>query len=152
MTLPPIVTVTDVQDQLLCDFPEEILSKVEIYTFASAANHFSRPTSKDLEFPFLRTTNTAPFGCVEHFANEGDFVSQFGVIGNAPTPPADLAPGSPIPVLNGHFGGRIFLRRGHTGHLFNAHYVNPADSILDDPEVRRHSNLIKYLDGGSVAK
>jgi hypothetical protein len=140
-------------DQLLCDFPEEILSKVEIYTFASAANHFSRPTSKGLDFPFLRSTiATEPFGRVEHFANEGDFVAQFGVIGNSPTLPTDITPGGPIPILNGQFGGRIFVRKNHTGHLFNSHYLLPGDSILDDPAVRRNSKLMSYLGGKGVAK
>lgn len=31
------------EDQLLCDFPADTLAKLEIYTFASAANHLSRP-------------------------------------------------------------------------------------------------------------
>ncbi|RSH88092.1 uncharacterized protein EHS24_000619 [Apiotrichum porosum] len=69
-------------DQLLCDFPDDVLAKVEVYTFASAANHFSRPSPTRLE-----SAQSMPFAHVEHFANNGDFVSQFGVLSKAPQPP-----------------------------------------------------------------
>lgn len=58
-------TVADTsQDQLLTDFADDLdkLKKVEIYTFASAANHFSG----------------GPFGRIEHFVNTLDFVSRIG--------------------------------------------------------------------------
>lgn len=57
------------QDQLLADFPIERLAKLEVYTFASAANHFSAPAIGKREAPFAR---------VEHFANENDFVARIG--------------------------------------------------------------------------
>lgn len=52
-------------DQLLDDFPHSQLKGIEIYAFASAANHFSAPGS-------------AVFNRIEHFANERDFVAQIG--------------------------------------------------------------------------
>lgn len=58
-------TVADIaQDQLLTDFADDLdkLKRVEIYTFASAANHFSG----------------GPFGRIEHFVNTLDFVSRIG--------------------------------------------------------------------------
>lgn len=70
---PPSLTPLTYQDQLLCDFPASSLSKVEIYTFAAAANHFSNPQWET-------------FGAIEHFANENDLVSRFGVIGVSPPP------------------------------------------------------------------
>lgn len=190
-------------DMLLTDVPQDLLSRVEVYTFASAANHFSRPAA-DASGKFQS------FAHVEHFANEHDFVAQFGVLGYAPLPGAALGPGddpndpvfdpcTPItpgwnkddpdhehddkdvhvaydpsklslkeklkradpffeartegePFANaiGDFGGRIFLRRGHSGHLMGDHYINPSDSILDDPFVRKHSQIVTYLDGKNV--
>ncbi|CEH17682.1 heat shock protein 70 [Ceraceosorus bombacis] len=47
-------------DQLLSDFDRTTLSKLEIYTFAAAANHFPNPLQGD----------TGAFGHLEHFANE----------------------------------------------------------------------------------
>lgn len=54
-------------DQLLDDFPHSQLAKLEIYTFASAANHFSAPGS-------------AVFNRIEHFVNERDFVARIGAM------------------------------------------------------------------------
>lgn len=54
---------------MLADFSEDQLGKVEIYTFASAANHFSVPTTLHEKGPFAR---------VEHFVNTGDYVSRIG--------------------------------------------------------------------------
>jgi hypothetical protein len=65
----PIIRSQTPQDQLLADFTPERLSKLEVYTFASAANHFSAPLTGKCEAPFSR---------VEHFANENDFVSRIG--------------------------------------------------------------------------
>jgi hypothetical protein len=133
------------QDQLLCDFSEELLSKVEVYTFGSAANHFSRPSATAYDTPI-----SLPFARVEHFANEDDFVAQFGVLGNAPDAPSGNNDGV-VPVLQGTFGGRIFKRRKTAGHLLLAHYLYESDSILNDPIVQEHSTLATYLGGSSVA-
>lgn len=59
----------DSQDQLLSDFSSAELRKVEFYTFASAANHFSVPDGDD---------GKPTFGRVEHFANTLDFVARIG--------------------------------------------------------------------------
>jgi hypothetical protein len=73
-------------DMLLTDVPAELLARVEVYTFASAANHFSRPAS-------AADGRGQTFAHVEHFANENDFVAQFGVLGYAPAPGAEMADG-----------------------------------------------------------
>ncbi|WWC88252.1 uncharacterized protein L201_003159 [Kwoniella dendrophila CBS 6074] len=123
-------------DQLLSDFSHDQLKKVEIYTFASAANHFSIP----------ETGSGPAFGNVEHFVNERDYVSDIGVLAFAPPPPANLATNSPnVPTLSGRFAGRIFKRLKATGHLLVTHYLPPGNSILDDPAVVRHSKLASYL-------
>lgn len=204
-------------DMLLTDVPFELLSRVEIYTFAAAANHFSRPAASP-------DGRCQAFAHVEHFANEKDFVAQFGVMGYAPAPGEELGPnddpndprfapctpitpvasapwehddegehegegegegggikqhnyphvldpskltlkekldlarpvfeqwqpGDPLPNAIGDFGGRVFLRLNHAGHLFADHYIYPGDSILDDPFVRKHSQLVTYMDGKNV--
>lgn len=201
-------------DMLLTDVPQELLARVEVYTFASAANHFSRPAAA----PDGRGQT---FAHVEHFANEYDFVAQFGVLGYAPAPGSEIGAGDdpddplwmpctpvtpitptgapwgngerdeesggedrdapPAPIIAydpsklslkeklaravpvfarwsggelpnaiGDFGGRVFLRRYHSGHLLTSHYINPDDSILDDPFVRAQSQLVTYLDGQNV--
>ncbi|WWC71171.1 uncharacterized protein I206_105124 [Kwoniella pini CBS 10737] len=123
-------------DQLLADFSYAQLKKVEIYTFASAANHFSIPES-----------GVGPsFGCVEHFVNQWDYVSDIGLLAFAPDAPNDLPVNSDtVPQLSGRFAGRIFKRLRTTGHLLNTHYLSPNNSILDDPAVRKHSKLATYL-------
>ncbi|KAK4686596.1 hypothetical protein P7C73_g3538, partial [Tremellales sp. Uapishka_1] len=99
-------------DQLLSDFSADQLRKVEIYSFASAANHFSVPT-----------TESGPvFARVEHFVNTKDYVSIVGLLSFAPPCPASVVPGqTTVPAVNGRFGGRIFKRLGETGHLLLTH-------------------------------
>lgn len=158
-------------DQLLSDFPHDMLAKVEFYTFASAANHFSNPVSPPTsEAP----VSTPPFAHVEHFGNDGDFVACLGVLGTSlkvggvganeemaatkatldRAESAVLSRGkqSVIPRLKGSFGGRVFKRLHHTGHLLNAHYLNPRECILEDPVVRANSNLVTYLGGGNPVR
>lgn len=72
-------------DWLLAELPRDALRKLEIYTFASAANHFNNPTYK------MRATEgdkkkggpepcTKAIRYIEHYANTDDFVSQWGVL------------------------------------------------------------------------
>ncbi|WRT66772.1 uncharacterized protein IL334_003735 [Kwoniella shivajii] len=123
-------------DQLLADFSYQQLKKVEIYTFASAANHFSIP----------ETEHGPAFGCVEHFVNEKDYVSDIGLLAFTPQPPRGLEPNaSNVPRLSGRFAGRIFKRLNQTGHLLLTHYLAPGNSILDDPAVIAHSKFASYL-------
>lgn len=53
------IYMSQMADQLLADFPAVMLKRIEVYTFASAANHFSAPLNLD---------NEQPFAVVEHFA------------------------------------------------------------------------------------
>ncbi|RSH83791.1 hypothetical protein EHS25_005406 [Saitozyma podzolica] len=133
-------------DQLLTDFADDLdkLKKVEIYTFASAANHFSG----------------GPFARIEHFVNTLDFVSRIGkclvcltgAIHFAPDydgiPPR---PHGPIPMVRGRFAGRMFKRIGASGHLLLSHYLAPGSSILDDPVVKANSKLKDYEHGRGAA-
>ncbi|ORY22689.1 hypothetical protein BCR39DRAFT_551019 [Naematelia encephala] len=100
-------------DQLLADFPTSQLNKLEIYTFASASNHFSAPSDGSL---------SSPFGRIEHFANSRDFVADIGVLAFAPNENrAVMPPGGTVPKAGGRYAGRIFKRIGHTGHLLLSH-------------------------------
>ncbi|BEI79725.1 hypothetical protein CcaverHIS002_0102540 [Cutaneotrichosporon cavernicola] len=198
-------------DMLLTDVPAELLARVEVYTFASAANHFSRPAA-------AADGRGQTFAHVEHFANEYDFVAQFGVLGYAPAPGGQMeagddrndprwepcTPATPVnnsapwdgardeesggeemgrdiiaydpsklslkeklalakPIFDnwqgellpnaiGDFGGRVFLRMNHSGHLLTSHYLTsqPGTSILDDPVVQKNSQLVTYLGGQNV--
>lgn len=108
------IIVSAFVDQLLTDFDDEVLSRVEVYTFASAANHFSRAGKyviengqavkvEDLPAP---AASNGPFRHVEHFANTGDFVAQLGVLSHRPGQPGNT---------HGVFAGQIF-ERNQEGH------------------------------------
>jgi hypothetical protein len=125
-------------DQLLTDFADDLgkLAKIEIYTFAAAANHFSG----------------GPFGRIEHFANTLDFVSRIGVLAFAPDFDGPVpSPHGPIEKVRGRYAGRIFKRMGASGHLLLSHYLAPGQSILDDPVVRNNSWLKRYEHGLGAA-
>lgn len=92
-------------DQLLNDFGQDQLAKVEVYTFANAANHFSGPSGR-------------AFKRIEHFANTDDFVARIGVLAFAP--PFDQPYQGEIHTRAGRYAGRIFKRKA-TGHLLLSH-------------------------------
>ncbi|ODN74204.1 hypothetical protein L202_07650 [Cryptococcus amylolentus CBS 6039] len=126
-------------DRLVSQYSPETLSKLEIYTFASAANHFSVPVLEPQPFAPISTSSGGSstkvvggrdktgsvFKHVEHFGNTGDFVSRIGVLGFAPHPKqAVLEEGEEegeISELRGIFAGMIFERHNTTGHLLLSH-------------------------------
>lgn len=60
-----------VVDWLISDLPHSALQKLEVYTFACAANHFNSPIGSDGR-PVLPV--------IEHFANGKDPVAGIGVL------------------------------------------------------------------------
>ena len=72
-------------DWFLAELPRDALYKLEIYTFASAANHFNNPNfsmrthggaaGKDDSDPCTKAIRY-----IEHYANSDDFVSRWGVL------------------------------------------------------------------------
>ena len=97
---------------------------MEVYTFGNAANHFNNPDLYDpnttygqkrlAEAAALQTKDpqvrqrTKVIGHIEHYANAGDFVSQFGVLNYT--------------RIQNRYMGRLFLAPG-SGHLLNQHYL-----------------------------
>ena len=116
-----------VLDQLLAELPVSCMSKLEIYTFGSAASHFSNP----LLFAPGAQDNSAASSCVneasgeeqpsrpkhvlghiEHYANEYDLICRWGVLHCTES------------ELNHRYAGSVFVRMGATGHMLNQHYLN----------------------------
>lgn len=100
-------------DWLLDEVPQDLLDQLEVYTFASAANHFNNPY---IRASALRSANTqegsAPkskvIRYIEHYANSGDFVSRFGVLHFA--------------YAWNRYMGRLFVQDA-SGHMLNQHYL-----------------------------
>lgn len=108
-------------DWLLDEVPQEVLHNLEVYTFASVANHFNNPRRS------LRS-GQADARCIpyiEHYANSEDFVSLLGVLSFA--------------SVSNRYIGRLFVRQG-SGHLLNQHYLDtmftlgPNRTVLDHNE------------------
>jgi hypothetical protein len=117
-------------DWLLADLPEEFTSKLEIYTFGNAANHFNNPiqvvTKSTTAPPPPVLPNPAPqriIKNIEHYANSGDTVSMWGVLNFIYSRSHD-----------NRFVGKLFERTG-SGHMLNQHYLDNMFTL--DPETLR---------------
>ena len=129
-------------DQLLTELPASCLCKLEIYTFGSAASHFSNPLlSIPLKAdPSSSTSNIqvdfSPIAKhliphIEHYANEQDMVPRWGVLHSV------------CDILRNRYAGSVFVRLGASGHLFNQHYM---DSMFPLPTKDRSSLVESFLD------
>ncbi|KAL9041103.1 MAG: hypothetical protein Q9180_001503 [Flavoplaca navasiana] len=121
-------------DQLFAELPVACMSKIEIYTFGSAASHFSNPLIEapraspsrvkaldgelDEEHPSPRHV----ISHIEHYANEYDLVCRWGTL--------HCTGGD----LNNRYAGSVFVRMGATGHMMNQHYLDFMFSIPGEPE------------------
>ena len=118
------IIISLVIDQLLAELPATYMSKLEIYTFGSAASHFSNPlisAPAEPKSPVSRGTDgplgeSAPprhvISHIEHYANEYDMICRWGVLHRTQG------------VLNNRYAGSIFVRMGATGHMLNQHYLD----------------------------
>lgn len=110
-------------DDLLTQLPARTMSKLEVYTFGSAASHFSNPSLAYLSNPCSnkpgeqislehfnpridladshQSENLIPH--MEHYANEYDIVPRWGVLHSVQD------------VLNIRYAGSIFVRMGASG-------------------------------------
>ncbi|ERF75769.1 hypothetical protein EPUS_01599 [Endocarpon pusillum Z07020] len=118
-------------DWLLDDLPASVLGKLEIYTFASAANHWNNPNrhhhnSKEDE---EAEKKLGVIRHVEHYTNSGDFVSRFGILGFIHLPLKNTIAGTTTKGVgngraddNNRFRGKLF-KRNATGHMLSQHYL-----------------------------
>ena len=117
------IIVSQTIDDLISQLPAETMSKLEIYTFGSAASHFSNPsltvppnsyTLRPSEQSSLKMSHfkvdPAHINQVkhviphmEHYANEFDLVPRWGVLHSVQD------------VLDTRYAGSIFVRMGASG-------------------------------------
>ena len=124
-------------DWLLDELPQDALDKLEVYTFGCAANHFNNPLRSRAASRYTGATrpldqDASPAKAIkyiEHYANEGDFVSQFGVLNFTLTPD--------------RFVGRIF-RSPKKGHLLNQHYLH--EMFVFDHKTKRALDNNEFMD------
>ena len=102
------------------------MSKLEIYTFGSAASHFSNPLVSLTNEAKRPVSQTSPLAVhfdlppqpkhiiphIEHYANENDMVPRWGVLHCVRD------------ILDNRYAGSVFVRMGASGHLFNQHYMD----------------------------
>ena len=132
-------------DHLLSELPASCMSKLEIYTFGSAASHFCNPL---LSLPTRPTdakssTNRTEINLsdnndpkhliphIEHYANELDMIPRWGVLHSV------------CDILENRYAGSVFVRIGASGHLFNQHYM---DSMFPLPKKDTTNLLDSFLD------
>lgn len=161
-----------VLDWLYATISPDQLSKLEIYTFANAANHWNAPSStvntngpssagntdgsessspqREGEHSRMpnsgRSSATRTVKHIEHYANLHDYVSRGGILHFRP----DSAPTSDAvtdnQVSSNRFVGRLF-KRNASGHLMNQHYLNnffPVDTT--DPVTGMVLENNEYMD------
>ncbi|KAL8823813.1 MAG: hypothetical protein Q9191_005530 [Dirinaria sp. TL-2023a] len=125
-------------DHLFADLPRDVFSKLELYTFGSAASHCNNPLS--VPKPPKDASEANKGRCIryiEHYCNEYDMIARWGPLYNITT------------VLDNRYCGRVFVRMGATGHLFNQHYLDamfPQASANQEDHTNGHSNGISKLD------
>jgi len=118
-----------VLDWLYANTDRDLLKKVEIYTFGSAANHFNSPEDGD---------GNRIVKHIEHYANLGDWVSLFGILHFRPLP----KPGKTRYVsqqareeMENRYVGRLFVRKG-SGHQLNGNYLDDYFTMSTDDQDR----------------
>ena len=118
--------VSLVLDELFSELPTSCMAKLEIYTFGSAASHFSNPLISPPLEGGSPITHTSPLAVhfdlppqpkrvishIEHYANERDMVPRWGVLHCVQD------------ILDNRYAGSVFVRMGASGHLFNQHYMD----------------------------
>jgi hypothetical protein len=123
-------------DKLHAEVREDLLAKLEVYSFGNAASHFNNPyrslrgnLDRYTEFPlYLRynsETDKAPMELitgkairhVEHYANSFDALARLGVLGS-------IVSNNFIGDVATNFAGSIFESCGNGGHLFCHDYLD----------------------------
>ena len=133
-----------VLDELFAELPLSSMSKLEVYTFGSAASHFSNPLvslTMEAETPVSPTSLSAihfdlpprpkhVIPHIEHYANERDMVPRWGVLHCVED------------ILDNRYAGSVFVRMGASGHLFNQHYMDAMIPLPDKTGVWQPGNFL----------
>ncbi|KKZ65133.1 hypothetical protein EMCG_09022 [[Emmonsia] crescens] len=122
------IIVSMALDLLFTDLPAENMAKLEVYTFGSAAAHFNNPMRTVIHpAPTLTSPTPRPskgvIRYIEHYVNGEDIVPRWGVLYN-------------VRSAKTRYSGKVFIRNGATGHMFNQHYLDnifPLDTPLLPP-------------------
>ncbi|KAF2186832.1 hypothetical protein K469DRAFT_662624 [Zopfia rhizophila CBS 207.26] len=119
-------------DWLLGEVPHDVMQKLEVYTFGSAANHFNNPHRNFASMRAAQTSGTfrpseKAVRHIEHYADDGDFVARWGVLSFSRT--------------QNRYMGRLFIRSG-MGHLLNQHYLNSMFPLDADKRVMEMNTFI----------
>ncbi|KAF5019331.1 hypothetical protein F66182_8659 [Fusarium sp. NRRL 66182] len=116
-------------DWLLDEMPLRELQKLEVYTFGNLANHFSNPCRGiDTETPVIPH--------IEHYVNEKDFASRFGVLNFT----------KHYTQNENRFAGKVFISRSG-GHQLNQHYLDgmfPLDKSLRKARRAREGDFMNH--------
>lgn len=138
-----------VLDWLYATVSADQLSKLEIYTFGNAANHWNAPsttvTSNEHSSPgdadeseidtaqeeggqprnpnLERESTARTVRHIEHYANLRDYVARGGILHFRPDPTPTAGPVTTDQVDSNRFVGRLF-KRNASGHLMNQHYLD----------------------------
>ena len=118
------IIVSLVVDYLVTYTPE-LTKRLEVYTFASAAD----------KFPYIPEPNQhIP---IKHYGNQFDLVSILGVLGvrafyrHVVYPLRTLYAEQADPDTDPRYAGKIFVHRGGLGHLLSTNYVFAKPSVYE---------------------
>jgi hypothetical protein len=133
-------------DWLCAEVSRELMEKLEVYTFGNAANHFNNPVSimqseaesnSASEEIAVVPSSSRTIKHIEHYANDGDFVSRWGVL--------HFASGGNMQGRNNRYSGRVFERHGK-GHQFNQHYLDTMFPLDQSPNGHGVSKENPFMD------
>jgi hypothetical protein len=112
-------------DLLLQEIPQDLMAKLEVYTFGCAANHFNNPRKhvkgQTVGSPTDKKPSDKENGTgkaihhIEHYCHTKDYVARWGILHY-------INPGTTDPDFP-RFMGRVFQRDG-SGHMFGQHYFD----------------------------
>lgn len=114
-------------DWLFADIPGKLTRKLEVFTFGNAANHFNNPehapdgSTKSKANGHGKHPERRAIRHIEHYANNQEFVSRWGVLSFASSPGA----------ASNRFCGRVF-EQNTRGHQFNQHYLDTMFPLDDE--------------------
>lgn len=162
-----------VLDWLYATVDRDLLGRVEVYTFGSAANHFCNPPGC---FGVDGQEKRRVVKHIEHYANMGDYVALFGILHFRPLPTMRRRFGasrkndggyengalvSPTmtarEMVENTYVGRLFVRKG-SGHQMNGNYLDnfftldgESKTVEDDNEFMNSELNEEVFEGYDIA-